>query len=185
MQKITGMKIISERLSILKEENLLSIVILPNRDKKKLLGMFLWLLAWSVCGVIVFANYFKLTNQSSKLFVIVYLAFWAYFEFKILRVFAWKRSGKEKLWIQEGILHYQREVNGRGKTQEFNLDLVSKLNLIELRPTNFADTINQSFWIKGGERLEFQVQAKTIRLGMQIKDEEARSIMHEVNAMIK
>lgn len=179
------MKVVSERLSILKGENVLSIVILPNRDKKKLVGMFLWLLAWSVCGVIVFANYFKLTDQNSKLFVIVYLAFWAYFEFKILRAFSWKRSGKEKLWIQEGILYYQREVNGRGKIQEFNLDLVSKFNLIELRPTNFADTINQSFWIKGGERLQFTSQSKTILLGMQINDEEARSIMREVNAMIK
>lgn len=179
------MKVISERISILKEENLLSIVILPNRDKKKLLLMFLWLLAWSVCGVIVAANYFKLTDQNSKLFVIVYLSFWAYFEFKIIRAFAWKRSGKEKLWIQNGILHYQREINGKGKIQEFNLNLVSKLNLIELRPTNFADTINQSFWIKGGERLEFQSQSKVIRLGMQINDEEARAMMREVNAMMK
>ncbi|MBX3164091.1 MAG: hypothetical protein KF900_06380 [Bacteroidetes bacterium] len=179
------MKIISNRISILKEENLLSIVILPNRDKKKLLLMFLWLLAWSVCGVIVLANYFKLTDQNSKLFVMVYLAFWAYFEFKIIRAFAWKRSGKEKLWVQDGILHYQREINSKGKIQEFNLDLISKLNLIELRATNFADTINQSFWIKGGERLEFQAQSKIIRLGMQINDEEARAIMRDVNAMIK
>lgn len=179
------MKVISERISILKEENLLSIVILPNRDKKKLWAMFLWLLAWSVCGVIVAVNYFKLTDQNSKLFVIVYLAFWAYFEFKIIRAFVWKRAGKEKLWIQDGILHYQREINSKGKIMEFNLDLISKLNLIELRPTNFADTMNQSFWIKGGERLEFQAQSKIIRLGMQISDEEARVIMREVNVLIK
>lgn len=179
------MKVISERISILKEENLLSIVILANTDKKKLSVMFLWLLAWSVCGIIVFVNYFKLSDQNSKLFVMVYLAFWAYFEFKIIRAFAWKRSGREKLWIQNGVLHYQRETNGRGKIQEFNLSLVSKLDLIELRATNFADTINQSFWIKGGERLEFQAQSKIVRLGMQINDEEARAIMREVNTMMK
>ncbi|MBL7918186.1 MAG: hypothetical protein JNM96_07295, partial [Bacteroidia bacterium] len=91
------MKVIGKRISILNKDNLLSIVILPENDKKKLFLMFLWLLAWSVCGIIVLANYFKLTTQDAKLFTIIYLSFWAYFEYKIVRAFIWRRSGKEKL----------------------------------------------------------------------------------------
>ncbi|MBL7932557.1 MAG: hypothetical protein JNL60_11680 [Bacteroidia bacterium] len=179
-----SMKVIGDRISILKKEDLLSIVILPITNKGKLWLMFAWLLAWSICGVIVFANYFQLTNQDAKLFIIIYLAFWIYFEVTIIRAYIWKKYGKEKLWIQDGILHYQREVNKKGKIREFNLSLLSKLNLIELRATRFADTVAQSFWYKGGERLEFQSQATTIRLGMQITDEEAKTIMREVNQFI-
>ena len=179
------MKVIGNRISILTKNNLLSIVVLPTTDKKKLLLLFLWLMAWSVCGIIVFVNYFKLNEQNAKIFVIIYLSFWAYFEFNIARAFIWKKWGKEKFWIQDGILYYQREVNKRGKTLEYNLDLVSKLRLLELTPGNLADTINQSFWIKGGERLEFTAQGKTIRLGMQISDEEARVILNEANGFIK
>ena len=178
------MKVISERISILKKDRILSIVILSTTDKKKLALLFLWLLAWSVCGVIVLANYFQITNDKAKLFIIVYLSFWAYFEFNIVRAFIWKKYGKEKIWVQEGILHYQREINKKGKVQEFNLALITNLKLIELTTTSIADNFNQTFWVKGGERLEFTYQAKTIRLGMQIKDEEARIIYNELKAFL-
>ncbi|WP_317898836.1 hypothetical protein [Aurantibacillus circumpalustris] len=178
------MKVLGDRISILKKENLISVVILPTTDKTKLRILFLWLLAWTVCGLIVFANYFKVTDQNAKLFIMVYLSFWFYFEFNIVRSFIWKRSGKEKLWIQSGILYYQRELNKKGKILEFNLDLISPLQLIELKPTRFSDIINQSFWVKGGERLEFYSQTKNVQLGMQITDEEAVTIMNEINRFI-
>lgn len=178
------MKVISERISILKKEKVLSIVILPGVDKKRLAIMFFWLAAWTVCGTIVLVNYFKESNPDLKLFMLVYLSFWVYFEFSIIRAFIWKRSGKEKLWIREGILHYQRELNGRGKIEEYNLDLIDKLQILELKNTRLADTLNQSFWVKGGERLEFTSQSKKVRLGMQISDEEARIIQKEVNLFI-
>ena len=179
------MKVIGERISILKKENLLSIVILPTTDKKKLGAMFLWLLAWTVCGLIVFASYFKLQDKDSKLFVIIYLSFWLYFEYNILRAFVWKKFGREKLWLKEGILHYQREINAKGKINEFNFDLISPLSIIPLYQTSFIDSFYQSFWVKGGERLEFTSQGKTIRLGMQISDEEARTVLNETNGFIR
>src|SRR5687768_9924672 len=147
------MRVIGERISIVKKDNLLSIVILAAADKKKLMILFLWLLAWSICGVIVLVNYFQIKDPDQRLFIIGYLSFWAYFEFNIVRTFMWKKSGKEKVWIQNGTLYYQRQLNGKGKIREYHLDLISPIQLLEIKPTRFADTINQSFWIKGGERL--------------------------------
>jgi hypothetical protein len=170
------MQVVSDRVSILEKDNIFSLVILPTTDKKKLWLMFLWLLAWTICGVIVFGNYFNITNKEAKVFIIVYLSFWAYFEFKIVRAYTWKKFGKEKLWIKKGKLQYQREVSGKGKIREFDLELVNDLQMIEVSPTSFADNINQSFWIKGGERLEFQCQSKTIRFGMQLNDKETKDV---------
>jgi len=178
------MKVISPRLSILKKENVLSIVILPTGDKRKLGLLFLWLFAWSVCGIIVLVNYFTLKDANSKLFTIIYLSFWAYFEFSIARTYVWKKFGKEKLWIQNNTLHYQREINKKGKILEFPLDLISKFRFLEISKASFTDSINQSFWVKGGERLEFDAQAKVIRLGMQLSDEETRIVLNEVNGFI-
>ncbi len=179
------MKVISDRVSILKEDGLFSLVILPTTDKKKLGLMLLWLLAWTVCGIIVFLNYFKLSNKEAKLFVLVYLSFWFYYEYKITKAFLWKSSGKEKLWIKNNILFYQREVSGRGKINQYNLDLVSDLGIIEVDKKRFADSFNQSFWVKGGERLEFKSQSKMIGFGMQISDEEAKQILKELRQYIK
>jgi hypothetical protein len=175
------MKVISERISILKKDNLLSIVILPTTDRRKLALLFLWLMAWTVCGIIVLMNYFRITDTNAKIFLIVYLSFWAYFEFNITRALIWKKFGREKLWIQNGIMHYKKEINGKGKTLEYDLNIITPLRLVELRRNSLADTVNQSFWVKGGERIEFNTQAKTTRLGMQITDEEAREVIREVN----
>ncbi len=179
------MKLISDRVSILEKEKVLSIVILPTTNKTKLNLMFLWLLAWSVSGMIVLANYFRLTDPDQKLFILIYLSFWAYFEFNIVRAFIWKKFGKEKLWIQDGILHYQREINKKGKIREFNMDLISPLRIIDLKATRFSDTINQSFWVKGGERIEFNAQSKIVTLGLQLSDQEAKKIVTEVNRFFK
>ena len=174
-----------QRISILKKDQILSIVILPTDDKKKLLLLLAWLAAWTICGIIVLANYFKIEDPQAKVYLIVYLSFWAYFEFNIARTYIWKRFGKEKLWIKEGKLHYQREVNRRGKIKEFNLDLISPLRMVALSTTRFADFFSQSFWVKGGERLEFDAQSQVVRLGMQLSDEEARLVLNEVKAFIK
>lgn len=178
------MKVIGERVSILKKDNLLSIVILPKKDNKKLWLMFLWLMAWTVCGIIVFANYFQVNDKNSKLFIIVYLAFWAYFEFKIVKAFIWRRSGKEKLWITDGKVHYQQEINKRGKIQEFDFSLIQDLQVIDQEETSFSAIINSSFWIKGGERIAFTCQHKMIRWGMQLETREAKAIVHEINSFI-
>ena len=90
------MKVIGDRVSILEKDNVFSLVILPTTDKRKLWILFLWLMAWTVCGMIVFANYFNLTNRDTKIFIIVYLSFWVYFEYKIGRAYTWKKFGKEK-----------------------------------------------------------------------------------------
>jgi hypothetical protein len=172
------MQLISPRVSVLEKDNVFSLVILPTADKKKLGLLFLWLLAWTVCGLIVFANYFQIANKESKIFIIVYLSFWAYYEFKIGRAFLWKKFGREKLWIKKGKIQYQREVSGKGKIHEYDIELVNDLELIELDKSSFADTINQSFWIKGGERLQFQCGPKTVRFGMQLSDEEARKVFN-------
>lgn len=179
------MQVIGERSSILKKDRLFSLVILPTSDKRKVNLMFIWLFLWSVSGVFIFANYFKLTQQSAKLFVIIWLGFWAYFEFKIIRVFMWKRFGKEKLWIKDGVLHYQREVSGRGKIREYDMNLITDFTYLELDKGNFADVFNQTFWVKGGERLEFQYQSKKVRFGMQLNDQEAKSILKELKAFVR
>lgn len=179
------MKIISARVSVLDKEDVLSIVILPTVEKKKLLGLLLWLIAWSVCGLIVLINFFMLNNRDAKLFLFVYLAFWLYFEIKIASAFRWKKFGKEKIWLKNNRMFYRKEISGKGKTNEFEIDMVNDVKMIELHQSSFSDAINQSFWIKGGERIQFQYLAKTIRMGLQLNDKETYDIIREIKLYLK
>jgi hypothetical protein len=182
---MNNVQVISQRSSVLIKEKVFSLVVLPTDDKKKVNLMFLWLLAWSISGVIVIANYFTLTQDKAKMMLIVWLAFWAYFEFKIIRVYMWKRFGKEKLWIKNGKILYQQDINGRGKIKEFDQHLISDFSLVALTNGSIADTFSQTFWVKGGERIEFTCQAKVIRFGMQLNDEEAKKIIAALNKFLK
>lgn len=179
------MQVIGDRSSILKKDGLFSLVILSTNEKKKVGLMFLWLLAWTVSGFIIIVNYFKVQNINMKLGLIIWIGFWAYFEFKIFNAFRWKKFGKEKLWVKDGKLHYQREVQGRGKIRSYDLNLVSEVRFLEIEKGNFADVFNQSFWVKGGERLEIACQAKVIRFGMQLSDSEAKAILKEINQFLR
>lgn len=175
-----NLKVIGKRISVLKKDFTFSLVILPTGDNKKTMLLFLWLLAWSVSGVIIIGNYFTLTNEKAKMMIIVWLGFWAYFEYKIVKVFMWKRFGQEKLWIKNGILHYQQSINGKGKIHEYDINLVSDWRIIPVDNTSFVDQFNQTFWVKGGERIEFTCQGRVIKLGFQILDQEAKSIFDEL-----
>lgn len=180
-----NIQVIGKRSSILIKEKIFSLVILSTDSKKKVNLMFLWLMAWSVSGIIILANYFKLTNDNAKMMIIVWLAFWAYFEFKIIRVYMWKRFGKEKLWIKNGKILYQQDVNGRGKIKEFDINLLSGFSIIPLTVGSIADTFSQTFWVKGGERIEFTCQSKLIKFGMQLNDDEANKIITALNKFLK
>lgn len=180
-----NIQLISKRSSVLIKDGVFSLVILPTEDKKKTNLLFLWLLAWTISGVIVIGNYFTITQDKAKLLLIIWIAFWAYFEFKIIRVFMWKRFGKEKLWIKNGLLLYKEDINGRGKTKEFDLNLISNLELIALTNGSIADTFSQTFWVKGGERIQFTCQSKVIKFGMQLADDEAKKIISTLNKYLK
>ena len=179
-----NIQVIGKRSSIFIKDNVFSLVILPTAEKKKTNLLFLWLFAWSVSGIIILVNYFKLTNDNAKLMIIIWLGFWAYFEFKIIRVYMWKRFGQEKLWIKNGILHYQQNINGRGKIKEFDLNLISDWDVIKVEQANIADYFSQTFWVKGGERIEFICQGKLIKLGMQLPDEEATKILTAIKKQL-
>jgi hypothetical protein len=179
-----NIQVIGTRSSILIKDNVFSLVILPTEDKKKTNWLFLWLFAWTVSGMIVMMSYFKLTITNQKLMIIVWLGFWAYFEYKIIKVFMWKRFGKEKLWIKNGILHYQQNINGRGKIVEYNANLIADLQLIELVEGSIVDTFNQTFWVKGGERIQFTTQGKDVKFAMQLTDDEAKKVVQALKKKI-
>ncbi len=176
---------LGKRSSLLIKNQIYSLVILPTSEKRKLNLLFLWLMAWSVSGVLVIANYFTLTNENEKTVLIVWLAFWAYFEFKIMRVYMWKRFGKEKLWIKNGTLFYQQDINGRGKIKEYDINLISEFRVLPIKESSFVDSFFQSYWVKGGERIEFNTQQKLQRFGLQLEDDEAKKIVASLHKFLK
>jgi hypothetical protein len=58
---------VNDRLSVLKEDGLFSLVIYPVRNKLKLNLLFLWWILWTLCGVIFIANYVNYSNRGKSM----------------------------------------------------------------------------------------------------------------------
>lgn len=112
--------------------------------------------------------------------MVVWLGFWAYFEFRIGKAFLFKKYGKEKIWIKQGKLNYLKDIAGRGKKLEFDIDLIKDLQLIEKNKRDFFQFMNESFWVMGGESISFNYGAKAYRLGLQLNQEDANQLLRQL-----
>jgi hypothetical protein len=179
------MELIGKRISVLKSNESTSFVILPSDANWKIYLLFAWLFLWTVSGFVVAANYFSMPNANMKMVLIMWMAFWAYFEFKIGKAFLFRRFGKEKVWIKNGRLFYWRDIAGRGKKLEFDKELIKDLELIDKSKKDFFASMNESFWVIGGESIVFSYGAKIYRFGIQLPEADARELLRQIKHILR
>lgn len=136
-----------------------------------------WLLAWTICGTAVLGQLLLEENsRQDAIFLIIYLSFWVYFEVRIGRAYMWRKYGNERIRIGEGKLIYKREIKTFGKAKTFLIDNMDKFQQVEESDRSFAKAYGKSFWVVGGETLEFEHMGSKIRIGMQLEKSEAKAI---------
>jgi hypothetical protein len=175
-----NIELIGKRISALKADGVNSFVIKPTDANWKLYLLFAWLFLWTISGVIVLANYVTLANANIKIIVLVWLGFWAYFEFRTGKAFIFKKFGKEKIWVKNGKLNYWKDISGRGKKLEFDIELVKDLQLVEKNKRDFFQFMNESFWVMGSESISFIYGIKTYRMGIQLNEEDAKELLKQL-----
>src|SRR4051812_25577826 len=105
---------ISNRASVKKTGEDVSIVVVSSPDKSKAKNIGIILALWLAGGVVIGWNYFRLTDEKAKLMIVVWLAFWFYFSYIIIKAFRWQFFGRELIQVRNGKLFYKRDVGGRG-----------------------------------------------------------------------
>jgi len=171
------MDYIGEQISIKKSENECSIVILSLKDKIKNILLFCWLFVWSVCGVIMFTQYFATINPDIKTVIIVWIGFWCYFEYKIIKAHLWRKYGKEIIKIKNGKFIYKKDISGKGKITEYDCEAIKNIRFIEPQENSFIENLNNSYWVIAGEKLAFDYFGNEIKFGFQLKNEDARALL--------
>ncbi|MCC6838279.1 MAG: hypothetical protein IT234_07060 [Bacteroidia bacterium] len=172
------MEYIGKRISIKKKENHeWSIVIISTTEKVKNILLFAWLFAWSVSGVIVFTQYFTVPDPDTRVAIMVWMGFWAYFEYKIVKAFLWRKYGVEKIKLHEGKLFYKRDVAGRGKIKVYDAEFIKDLRVVEAKENSFLENVNNSYWVVGGEKIAFDYYGKEIKIGIQLEKPDADALV--------
>lgn len=171
------MEFISERTSVVKTEEQLSIVITAASDKRKNKLMLAWLLLWTVCGLAIIISFFQLSDSNMKLMTGIWLAFWFYFEVTIFKAWRWRRFGKEVIKMHEGQLSMKRDIRGRGWTYHFDLDEVKNLRPFEDKTPKWVKRFGEDYWTLGGESIVFDHEGKEVRLGYQLTPKELQEVL--------
>ena len=179
------MEYIGERISLKQKENELSIVILSFKNKAKNNLLFCWFVLWSISGIFVFTNYFTIIDQNTKAAIIVWLGFWGYFEYVILKAYFWRKSGKEIIKLKDNKLMYKRFVLWNTKIKVYEYEFIKDFKIIEPKENSFRENLNNSYWVIAGEKLAFDYYGKEIKLGIQLIQNDAEFLKKRIQKEVK
>lgn len=175
---------ISKRASVVKGENELSIVISSAEDRAKAKNIGIILALWLVGGIVIGVNYFRIDDQNTKLFILVWLAFWAYFSYVIIKAFLWQWSGKELIKVKDGKLLYKRDVNGRGWVIDYTLEGISDLRKYGEKTPPWLKRFGGDYWTVDCDSLAFDYEEKEIAFGFKLSEKETDKLIKLISPFV-
>ena len=66
--------------------------------------LLVWIILFSLCGLAIVSQFFENYDAQTKVFFGVYVAFWLFFEFKVIYAYRWRKQGEEKIILENGQL---------------------------------------------------------------------------------
>ena len=179
------MEFIRDRVSVERQGEGSSIVIvsrLPKRQGALLIG---WLVAWTLCGVAFLYEFLHGAGPDMRVPLFIMLAFWGYFELRIIRVVLWRKKGFELLRVKDGELTIKNSLYRFGKATRYFIANIQRLGLLNMDETSWKWQMSDSFWTRGAERLGFEYHEKKVAFGRGLTEEEAREVVQLLAAELK
>ena len=193
------MKWIGERISYLDQENKTTIIIVPEKVGiiRSLMGA--WFCMWAVIGAVMIWAWLSgfafevgakseqptaAEKQQAQLIIIIFLVFWLYYFIRVARSFFWLMWGKEMIRVDKISLSLKNSVRGYGKAKEYYLENIQKVRVSVPPAKSFQAAWENSPWIRGGERLEFDYMGKTIRFGRKLDEKESKLLFQVLTKRI-
>ncbi|MFM2286026.1 MAG: hypothetical protein RLZZ543_1523 [Bacteroidota bacterium] len=170
----------SDRIALTETPDELEIVISGKVPKNQFLLLSAWLIAWTIAGIYVLTQVFQPQPQNTLLFMIVWLAFWAYFEFKATSTWLWRKYGREVLRMKADSTELRFEVAYGGKGFAFKTADIRNVSSLEAQKGLFVKNYYSSFWVVGGETIGFYHQGKLHMMGRQIPEKDAALLMEKI-----
>lgn len=164
----------NQRINIIQEKEFTEISIKAFSDEVKQKMFLAWIVLWTISGLLIFSQFFLNYTQKEKVFFIIWMAFWLYFEFKSIQTFRWRKFGKEIIKINENNITITRLINERGVPSTFNLNACKNFRVYQKDEKGiFADVMSSSYWVIGGETIAFDYYGSAVPFAMNISTSDA------------
>jgi len=180
------MKWIGEQISFHEDKNRSTFIIYPK--KKAIVNMLMgaWCGMWLVIGITMVWAFFTLKlTQQENLIIGIFLVFWTYYAHRVGRAFLWLLYGKEMLKINEVGLSIKRSIRGYGKAKEYFHENIDKMRVHQPKENSIQAAWEESPWVSGGERLEFDYAGKVVRFGRKLPEKDAKIIFQMITKRVE
>lgn len=177
---------VHDNISIDDRDDRLSIIIDGKLPRAKEALLLAWLIIWVALGAYVMYELRTVDYEREiRLALNIYLALWAYFLFKIGKAFLWSRAGQERVILVDGQLSIKTAIYGYGRSQAYPVENISDMKVSELSKRSAQYQLESSFWVIGGERVDFGYMGRRLRFGRKIDDKIAHKIVKRMKVLIK
>ena len=186
MSEMTAPKFISPRVSFMRTDERLTVVITQEVTRLKESLLFIWAVAWLlVVGVFIYFWLHSPAGSNDRIFFAISTAFGSYFLVKVVKVYLWRKIGREMLMIQGEELSLKMAWRDYGKPKHFNTNSVRKFGLIPYDITKFGQFAERSFWTIGGDALGFEHHKTKVAFGKQLDNDEAKQIARIIEKALR
>lgn len=178
-------KRIGERISCAHNDSSFTTVIDQSISKAKLRLLVGWWLSWGLVGLALVWERSSTEVPDERMFLTISLAFWAFFAFRIGKVIAWRMWGTERIRISADAFSVKNAFGNYGRAHQIPLSSVERIEVVKRDPAKFLHSMDQSFWIMGGDSLMIRAAGKRIPIGKQLSDKEAGALAKELDRAIR
>lgn len=171
------MERVSDRVSVNREPGRTTVVISARLSRGREALLVAWTLAWLVCGGLILWETLRQPKGELRQYLFVFLAFWTYFLVRVGRAALWRLKGFELWRIKDGVLTIKDSVLGYGKATDHAMENISDLGPLDRDQRSWKWHLNESFWVMGGERLQFTALGRKVAFGKGLNDAEAARLL--------
>lgn len=164
--------------------NDITITISPNYNQQKQNLLVVWLVLFSLCGAAIISQFFFDYPTSTKIFFIVYLVFWLFFEFKVIYAIRWRKFGNEIITINSEGIFLTKNIAKRGITEKYELQNISSINVLKHKDKPVYN-ISSSYWNTNHYTLFLEVNERQIPFGVDLSEKQAKKVLNTVKEHVK
>lgn len=152
--------------------------------KDKFISLSIWFVLWTIAGIAVISQLPTITDESTRTFVWVWLAFWAYFFYRTGKAVMWRKMGAEKITIDAEHFTLINDVPLGSKGWKVEMAQIRNFTNLTVDRNNFVANYFESFWVVGGETIGFYADGKLYSIAKQIPKNDVEKLKSFVEYIV-
>lgn len=179
------MKWIGERISFVDKKNSISFVIYPPKLGRKKGLLFTWFFLWILIGAYVTAQMFQEYTNEEKLALFIFMVFWLYFAIRVGRTMLFLLFGREYIKLDNNSLRIKKATGTYGKSKQYFIENITKFSLVKQKDNSFQKVYDESLWVRGSNRIQFEYFQKKNSFGRKLEENDAEIMFKVITKRIE